>query len=68
VRSDLMKYRLINQRFQKEYGIDFSAFRTSNWMEQPSSKVEQDYFDWEMAVTMVEELEDMLKMLHQATA
>ena len=67
VRNDLIKYRLIDQRFQKEYGMDFSTFRVSDWMKKPSSQVEQEYFDWEMAVTMIDELEEMLKALQRIT-
>jgi len=65
VRTDLIKYRLIDQRFRKEYGMDFSAFKASELMKKPVFKVEQNYFDWEMAITMIEDLEETLKVLQE---
>lgn len=65
VRTDLIKYRLIDQRFRKEYGMDFSTFKASELMKKPAFKVEQNYFDWEMAITMIEDLEETLKVLQE---
>jgi len=62
-RNSLLKYRLVDQGFQKEYGQDFFSFKASDRMVRPSFKVEQDYCDWELAVTMIEELETALKLL-----
>ena len=67
-RHDLMKYRLIDQRFHRDYGMAFLAFKASDRMKQPTSSTEQDYFDWEMAVTMIDELEDTLRILQETTA
>jgi hypothetical protein len=66
VRNDLTKYHLIDQGFQKAYRMDFLPFKTSEQMVRPSFRVEQDYFDWEMAVTMIDELEDTLQVLQRA--
>ena len=63
VRNDLIKYRLMDQGFQKEYSTGFLDFKSSDCMKQPSFKVEQDYFDWELAITMADDLEDSLKAL-----
>lgn len=62
-RNILIRYRLVDQGFQKEYGEGFFRFKVSDRMARPSFKVEQDYCDWELAVTMIEELEDTLKLL-----
>jgi hypothetical protein len=67
-RNDLIKHRLMDQGFRKEYGTDFFTFKSSDRMKQPSFKVEQDYFDWELAVTMIDDLEDMLKVLQGVAA
>jgi len=31
--------------------MDFSTFKASELMKKPAFKVEQNYFDWEMAIT-----------------
>lgn len=67
-RTDLIKYWLIDQRFRKEYGMDFSTFKASEPMKKPVFKVEQNYFDWEMAVTMIEDLDETLKVLKEPSA
>lgn len=64
-RNKLLKYRLMDQGFQKEYGQDFFSFKGSGNMARSSFKVEQDYCDWELAVTMIEELEIALKLLQR---
>lgn len=67
-RSGLVKYRLLDQEFHREYGTDFVSFKSSERMKQPSSRVEQDYFDWELAVTMIDELENVLRILQETPA
>ena len=56
-RSELIKYTLINRNFERQYKTDFHTFRISEQMKEPSFEVEQDYFDWELTVTKIEEME-----------
>ncbi len=67
-RTELARYRLVDQAYESKYGVEFAAFRSSESMSRPSSRTEQDYFDWEMAVTMIDELEDTLKTLEGVAA
>ena len=62
-RTELARYRLVDQKLQKAYGVEFSEFKNFESMNRPSSRTEQDYFDWEMAFTMIDELEGTLKTL-----
>ncbi|QGP91005.1 hypothetical protein MGLY_03290 [Neomoorella glycerini] len=59
--SDIRKYELISNNFQKKYSVDFSTFRQS--LCEPDFETEQDYFDWELAETRLEELREELKRL-----
>ena len=68
VRRDLTKYRVLMQRFENEYGMDFFSFKDSDFMKMPSEKTEQDYFDWEMAVTLCDEREETLGLLKEQVA
>ena len=62
-RSDLLKYEVSARGFQKKYKMDFETFRTSDLMKKPPSEVEQDYFDWELAVTRIDEVIKQLDKL-----
>jgi hypothetical protein len=62
-RNDLLKYEVISRGFEKKYKMDFETFRTSDLMKKPPSEVEQDYFDWELAVTRMDEVESQLDKL-----
>ncbi|MEW6665754.1 MAG: hypothetical protein AB1512_11115 [Thermodesulfobacteriota bacterium] len=62
-RSDLLKYEVMCRAFEKKYKMDFDAFRTSDFMKEPPSEVEQDYFDWELAVTRMGEVKSQLAKL-----
>lgn len=48
--------------------IDFVTFRERVLAEQPSFEVEQDYFDWELAVTAVMDMEDEIKRLRRVAS
>jgi len=64
-RSELIKYTLINRGFERQYKMDFHTFRISEQMKEPSFEVEQDYFDWELAVTKIAEMEEELERLEE---
>ena len=64
-RSELFKYTLINRNFEHQYKMDFHTFRISEQMKEPSFEVEQDYFDWELAATKIEEIEEELRRLEK---
>jgi translation initiation factor 2 alpha subunit (eIF-2alpha) len=68
--KSLIKYRTMARRFEAKYGQDFDAFRQRIMASEPPSETEQDYFDWEMAVTGIADMEDEIARLervqHQA--
>ncbi len=66
-RNDLIRHRLMDHGFQRDYGMDFFAYKSSEQMKRPSFKVEQDYFDWELTVTRIEELGEVIEFLHRDT-
>lgn len=63
--KNLIKYRTVIRNFETEYGVDFPTFRQRVLAEQPAFEVEQDYFDWELAVTAVMDMEDEIKRLRR---
>lgn len=63
--KNLIKYRTAVRDFEAKYGGDFPTFRQQVLAGQPAFEVEQDYFDWELAVTAVGDMEDEIKRLRR---
>ncbi len=59
-RRNLMKYRAMDRRFQQKYQTTFAEFRQKVVGADTSFEEEQDYFDWELAVTGIEEMEQII--------
>jgi hypothetical protein len=57
---ELTIYEQIDEAYRKQYGMSFEEFYHSPLMQQPSFQVEQDYFDWEMAVTLIKVLRSQM--------
>jgi len=62
-RKNLIKYQTIARRFEIKYSRTFGAFRDQVLNSEPSMAIEQDYFDWELAVTGIEDMEQEIKRL-----
>lgn len=63
--KNLIKYRTLVRDYEAKYGRDFQSFRETILTTEPSSTVEQDYFDWELAITGVIDMEDEIKRLRR---
>lgn len=61
--KNLIKYQTAARDFKKKYGQDFEKFRKKILASKPDSTTEQDYFDWELAVTGVADMQDEIKRL-----
>ncbi len=57
------------RRFKTKYQQDFPDFRKDISESDPGFESEQDYFDWEMAITgiadMTAEIENLRKLIAQ---
>ena len=62
-RRNLIKYQTMARRFEAKYQQPFPTFRRWILSSEPSSEVEQDYFDWELAVTGIEDMEQEIERL-----
>ena len=60
---NLIKYQTMAREFEKKYERDFETFRKKLLASKPKSEAEQDYFDWELAVTGVADMQDEIKRL-----
>lgn len=62
-RRNLAKYDLMTKNFEKKYGMSFAEFSNSDLMKEPAFEVEQDFFDWDMAVTGLEDMHQEIQLL-----
>jgi hypothetical protein len=62
---NLIKYQSMAREFQKKYERDFDSFRKMILASEPDSITEQDYFDWELAVTGIADMQDEIKRLKE---
>jgi hypothetical protein len=61
----LIKHQSQVHHFEAKYGQDFDTFRQDVLSGEPSAEREQDYFDWELAVTGVSDMADEIAQLQQ---
>jgi len=61
--KNLIKYETMIRQFEAKYGQNFETFRRNVLSSAPSFEVEQDYFDWELAVTGLADMEEEIKHL-----
>lgn len=60
---ELAIYEQQDVHFHTQYRMPFDRFARSRLMHRPTGAVEQDYFDWELAVTRLRELRAELARL-----
>ena len=61
--KNLIKYQTMARGYKKKYGQDFASFRKEILASEPDSTMEQDYFDWELAVTGIADMQEEIKRL-----
>ena len=65
-RKNLVKYRATARHLETKYDQDFDTFRQRVLSSQPRHEMEQDYFDWELAVTGIADMEEEIERLRRA--
>ena len=63
--KNLIKYRAIAREFETKYDRDFDVFRQEVLGSEPAFETEQDYFDWEMAVTGITDMQEEIDRLER---
>ena len=62
-----IKYQVTARQFEAKYGQPFEAFRQRVLTSEPAFQVEQDYFDWELAVTGIADMQAEIQRLRPPT-
>ena len=55
------KYQVMTQGFEKKYSVTFDKFEKKIKESKPAFSEEQDYYDWDMAITAKEDMEKELQ-------
>jgi hypothetical protein len=55
------KYLFMVKNFEKKYGMTFRKFEKKNKNRKIDYETEKDYFDWDMALTALDDIEDEFK-------
>lgn len=61
--KNLVKYRSMARQFESRYGQSFDQFRAVVVRNPSAAQTEQDYFDWELAVTGIADMEEEIVAL-----
>lgn len=61
--KNLIKYQSAAREFESKHDQDFESFRKKILESKPDAATEQDYFDWELAVTGAADMQDEIKRL-----
>lgn len=67
-RKNLVKYRTMARDMEAKYSADFQTFRQRILASDPEYDVEQDYFDWELAVSGIEDMQEEIARLQSLGA
>jgi hypothetical protein len=60
---NLIKYQVTARQFEAKYGQPVEVFRRQVLTSEPAFHGEQDYFDWELAVTGIADMQAELQRL-----
>jgi hypothetical protein len=66
--KNLVRYQVMARRFETKYQQDFSNFRNDILRSDPNFEPEQDYFDWEMAMTGIADMTSEIDKLRELIA
>lgn len=61
--KNLIKYQSMSRQFEVKYKESFENFRRRVLNSEPDFAAEQDYFDWELAVTGVSDMKKEIERL-----
>lgn len=61
--KNLIKYQTMARQFEAKYGQDFETYREMVLGSESTFEAEQDYFDWELAVTGIADMKEEIERL-----
>ncbi len=63
IQRKIKKHMLMIKHFERKYDMDFEDFEEKRVTKEMPYEIEKDYFEWDMAITLIEDLEEELAQL-----
>ena len=63
IQRSLKKHMLMIKHFERKYNMDFETFEQNRVTKDIPYELERDYFEWDMAITLIEDLKEELTQL-----
>jgi predicted hydrolase (HD superfamily) len=63
IQRSLKKHMLMIKHFERKYNMDFETFEQNRVTKDSPYELERDYFEWDMAITLIEDLKEELTQL-----
>ncbi len=63
IQRKIKKHILMIKYFERKYNIDFETFEKNRVTKEMPYEIERDYFEWDMAITLIEDLKEELSQL-----
>ena len=63
IQRGLKKHMLMIKHFERKYNMDFETFEQNRVTKDIPYELERDYFEWDMAITLIEDLKEELTQL-----
>ncbi|KPA10449.1 hypothetical protein MHK_009346 [Candidatus Magnetomorum sp. HK-1] len=60
IRRKINKYEYLIINFEQKYKMTFEAFEKEYLNNNDHTVIEQDYFDWDMAITILEDIHEYI--------
>ncbi len=64
-RRNSLKYQMMDRRFRKKHQKTFERFRPERVGSSMPFEVEQNYFDWELAITGMDEMREEIERFEE---
>ncbi len=63
IQRKIKKHMMMIKHFERKYDMDFKIFEENRVTKEMAYEIERDYFEWDMAITMIEDLKEELTQL-----
>ena len=63
IQRKIKKHMMMIKHFERKYNMDFNIFEKNRVTKEMAYEIERDYFEWDMAITMIEDLKEELAQL-----
>jgi hypothetical protein len=63
IQRKIKKHMLMIKHFERKYKMNFETFEKNRVSKETPYETEKDYFEWDMTITLIEDLKEELNQL-----